>query len=180
MEKFITSIYIDELEKQCEFFQIGFNRINNISDISVFWYDIQNILVSAANISKLLWPNNNKKKSDVIRAITAERGSSLRKIFDINEDSILKSKRVRNAFEHYDEKLDEWQIESKNHIYIDSNIGNKNSIKIDTDQPTAYMRNFDPESKVLTFRDEEYDTLKIATEIFRLHKKIQEIKSYRT
>jgi hypothetical protein len=41
----------------------------------------------------------------------------------IDDESPLRDARMRNNFEHFDERLDQWWAKSPNHNYIDMNIG---------------------------------------------------------
>lgn len=54
------------------------------------WCSIQSILVSAGNVSKILWPNFKYKV----------RGDELRKLLKVDDDSPLSSRKFRNHFEH--------------------------------------------------------------------------------
>ncbi len=60
---------------------------------------LQNLIIQAAAISRYFWP---MKKSH------EWRGLQLRNTFKIGEDSPLKSRGLRNAIEHFDEKLDKY------------------------------------------------------------------------
>lgn len=67
-------------------------------DKTATWSSIQSILISSGNISKILWPISKYK----------ERGERLRKLLKIDSNSVLKSRKFRNKFEHYDEFLDDF------------------------------------------------------------------------
>ena len=73
----------------------------------------------------------------------------------IDDESALRSRKFRNHFEHYDERLEKWLMSSERHNYIDSNIGPIGSIPgfVVTD----YIRNFDPTTWTLTFRGDRYE-----------------------
>jgi hypothetical protein len=73
------------------------NSVDDFGKISV-WSCIQSILISSGNISKILWPISKYK----------ERGKQLRKLLKIDSESVLKSRKFRNKFEHYDEFLDDF------------------------------------------------------------------------
>jgi len=66
-----------------------------------------NILTQAATISRYLWPSRSKH---------TERGKKLREILDISDKDPLADRELRNAVEHYDEKLD---------IFLDGNQSTK-------------------------------------------------------
>lgn len=59
--------------------------------------EIQNILVQGAAVSRYFWP---------VREKYAARGAELRDTYGIQDDSPLRSRDLRNAIEHFDERLD--------------------------------------------------------------------------
>lgn len=72
--------------------------------VSRYLSELQNLLVHAAALSRYFWP---------VRGKHEWRGDYLRKTFRIDDDSSLKSRDLRNAIEHFDEKLD---------IYLEAGI----------------------------------------------------------
>jgi hypothetical protein len=65
---------------------------------------VQEALTHVAALSRFFWP---VRKS----ALTQARGKRLRERFGIKEDSPLQSRELRNALEHFDERLDEFLVE---------------------------------------------------------------------
>ncbi len=61
--------------------------------------ELQNIIVQAGALSRYFWP---------VRSTHEWRGTQLREAFGISEDSPLRSRDLRNAIEHFDEKLDRY------------------------------------------------------------------------
>lgn len=101
MKLFQLGAFITELIFQAELVSQAHKRLKDSVDefdkIAV-WSAIQSILISSGNISKILWPIRKYKK----------RGELLRKLLKIDTESILKSRKIRNKFEHYDELLDDF------------------------------------------------------------------------
>lgn len=64
----------------------------------------QEALTHVAALSRFFWP---ARKS----ALTQARGKKLRERFGIQEGSPLQSRELRNALEHFDERLDEFLVE---------------------------------------------------------------------
>ena len=62
---------------------------------------MQNIINQPAALSRFFWPI---KSDDQTQA----RGAYLRSVFSINDNSVLKSREIRNAIEHFDERLDKF------------------------------------------------------------------------
>lgn len=72
-------------------------------DKTALWSAIQTILISSGNISKILWPIREYK----------QRGEYLRKLLKIDSECVLRNRKFRNKFEHYDELLDDF-LKDKN------------------------------------------------------------------
>ena len=85
------------------------DSVGDFDSIAV-WSSIQSILISSGNISKILWPTGKKYK---------ERGEQLRELLEIGPDSVLESRKFRNTFEHYDERLDDFIKGRKSISYTD-------------------------------------------------------------
>ncbi len=82
--------------------------VEKFDDIGT-WSSIQSILIAAGNISKILWPKAKYK----------ERGEELRTLLKVDDDNILRSRKFRNKFEHYDDLIDELFNEQTPVSYID-------------------------------------------------------------
>jgi len=165
MKKIILKIFLSELERQCNFARIALEQLNigiKEMNLELIWYSIQSFLIATANISKIFWPSSKKHK---------ERGEKLRKILGIDDNFLIKSRKFRNHFEHFDERIDEWIGKSRNHNFIDSNIGSINMIQ-GVDQEDIF-RNFDPVKWELIFKGETFDLARIREEIEMIYEKIQ-------
>ena len=104
--------FITELIFQAELVSHSHERLKDSADdfdkIAV-WSCIQSILISSGNISKILWPISKYK----------ERGKQLRELLKIDSESVLKSRKFRNKFEHYDELLDDFFKDKNIYSYTD-------------------------------------------------------------
>lgn len=60
---------------------------------------LQNVILQAAALSRYFWP---------VREAHEWRGVQLRAVFEVSHQSPLKSRDLRNAIEHFDEKLDKY------------------------------------------------------------------------
>ena len=116
-------------------------------------------LTHVASISKLLWPEARTRQR---RPLAEERSEELRSILNISEDSPINNRRLRNHFEHYDERLDEWASEERRY-YIDRIIAPIGTISGFDDKD--YMRRFDPTTFQLFFHGESFDLLEAEKEI---------------
>lgn len=82
----------------------------NEFDKTTIWSSIQSILISSSNISKILWASKKEYK---------ERGEQLRNILNIDSESVLRNRKFRNKFEHYDELLDDFLKDKDSCFYTD-------------------------------------------------------------
>ena len=68
---------------------------------------------------------------------------------------LLSSRKARNHLEHFDERIQKWDISSQNHMVVDTNIGPLESIQAGTS--SIYVRNYDPSTKTLYIYNEEFE-----------------------
>ncbi|KLO24394.1 hypothetical protein [Marinitoga sp. 1155] len=57
MEEFLFEIFLSEIRRQCEFSFIALRQIElglQNNNVEIVWYNLQNFLISVANISKIL------------------------------------------------------------------------------------------------------------------------------
>lgn len=105
------SAFLSEIIFQTKIALHAVEELNNIEEqnqISI-WSSLQTILISSGNISKILWPTNNYK----------DRGKHLRELLKIDEDNILRNRKFRNRFEHYDEIIDDVFQKNNTTSYVD-------------------------------------------------------------
>jgi hypothetical protein len=114
-----------------------------------FWYSVQAFLVAAGNISKLLWPSYRKGEE-----LIPERGPELRVSLAVEEDSPLAPRALRNHFEHFDLRLEQWAVSSTPRVFVDSNIGPVSMIS--DYEPGDRLRHFDPTTFAVPFRGDTY------------------------
>ncbi|MDY8137457.1 hypothetical protein [Aquimarina sp. 2201CG5-10] len=106
------SAFISEIIFQADLVSYANDRLKKSVDafenIGV-WSAIQSILISSSNISKILWP---KRKYE-------ERGQELRDLMKIDSECVLKSRKFRNKFEHYDDFISDFFEDKVIHSYCD-------------------------------------------------------------
>lgn len=69
---------------------------------------INSIIVNNSNLRKIFVPKQFKddKESNLLFKIRIQRGEKLRKIFDFDQFKAIDTSTVRNAIEHFDERID--------------------------------------------------------------------------
>ena len=137
-----------------------------MEDINAVFFGLQNLLTSAANIAKCLWGQRGPKQ-----VALASARQPLRDSIGVTDDSPLKQVWMRNHFEHYDERIDEWQVKSKNHNYNDLELGTAANSPFDE---IDMFRSYDPKTGNLGFWGQSFDTRAVIAEIQRILPKLKE------
>lgn len=156
-------VFIGEIVNQARFADRAAEHLNitiDDADPVEIWGAIQSILIAAANVSKILWPP--RKRSAV-------RGRALRKLLDVNDRNPLSDRRLRNHFEHYDERIEDWFEGERSAVYIDSKIDPFDSVW--GRNPVNFHRGYDPLTKTLTFRGESTDLAAILSALEEIRHK---------
>jgi len=107
MNQFEQRVFLSEIKQQSEFSLAAYNRILPGNDPQAFFYHVQAFLVSAANVSKLLFPGQVRGKQ-VVQQRSDQRADELRVILGVDLTSPLYDRTFRNHFEHFDERIQEW------------------------------------------------------------------------
>lgn len=135
--------------------------INN-RDIDGTFYGVQNLLNAGANISKALWGQGGKLSSD---------RQELRDSIGVDDDSPLREVTMRNHYEHFDERLDQWWQKSANHNHVDRNFYPHSAIANFDDLDN--FRNLDPATNILTFWGQDFNLESLVTEVRRILPKLK-------
>ena len=162
--------YMRELVEQGEAADLAaaeFNAAMNSAQPVVRAYAaIQSILAAGAMVSKLLWPTPADQNIDCTplsdedehaRQRTLARGKRLRTELKIKSIPILESRQVRNAFEHFDERLDRYLLDQGSRFIGDRNIGPKGQIVQIGGKLPPFLRHIDPQAGTVSVLDEEVD-----------------------
>lgn len=80
-----------------------------------FGSDARTYAQAQENIAKALWGTQSSK------VVLARR--PLRESLQVGDDSPLRDVGMRNAFEHLDERIDDWWRHSPKHSLVDRSIG---------------------------------------------------------
>lgn len=162
MEAMPLRMFQRQVKLQCEFAMYAVSGINielSQRNIEGVFYNIQNFLTAAANISKVLWGAKGRKG----RYERANQRKELRESIDVLDDSPLRDVNMRNKFEHFDESIDKWWRESSRHNFVDLNI-TQGSIVDGADDKDVF-RNFNPRTTDITFWSEKFNIQIIVNEI---------------
>jgi hypothetical protein len=128
-----------------------------------FLNELQNVVLHAAALSRYFWP---------VRKDHHWRGEHLREVFQITEDSALHSRDLRNAIEHFDEKLDTY-VEGGivGHI-LPEYIG---PFSESTGVPVHIFRGYYVDTGVFQLLDNQYEVQPILGEVGRIHEQLKKM-----
>ncbi|WP_347980277.1 hypothetical protein [Limosilactobacillus allomucosae] len=168
MKKEYFELLLDQLELQCSFAEYSFKKFYGMyikfdleSSKVIYqtndeiWFYLRGFTISLADIAKLLVLST--KQSDIRRV---KREVLLQKIDILPELSVITDKKLRNALEHIDERIDEYE-ESGVKLVLNRNIAPnflremKGSVKINDQinnfNKTNYTENLFYEKNMLYY-----------------------------
>lgn len=87
----------------------------------------------------------------VPRAICSAR-RDVAGVLDIDDNNVLSDRKLRNHFEHYDERIEDWISSTHSSVYVDQIIGSPPGFL--RQFPQNAHRGYDPSTQTLTFRGE--------------------------
>ncbi len=166
MDLMLLRLFQQETLGQCSYIIIAANQLDELisaqSYDDVFWRELQNFVVSTANVSKLLWGQQGK---------FAKQRKALRDSIKVTDSSPLRPTTMRNHFEHIDERLDKWWAESRNHNIAYRNVGPPSMIA--GLEPIELFQTYDPSTRTARFWGDTYDLKEIVEEVERIYPLLQ-------
>jgi len=166
MDLMLLRLFQKETLEQCRYILIAVDQldrqISNQSYDDVFWREVQNFVVSTANVSKLLWGQGGRFASERV---------PLRESIEVEDSSPLRPTTMRNHFEHIDQRLDKWWAESTNHNIANRNVGPPSMIV--GLQDIELFRAYDPSTGAVKFWGDTYNLKEIAEEVNRIYPLLQ-------
>lgn len=175
MDSFLERIYLGQAKQECEYCYAALNRFNNAlareAEGDPFTSAME-FVHHAAAVSRMFWPPGPRNKEARQRA--QRRGDYLRRTLSIPADHPIKGRTLRDHFQHFDERLDEWAERSKNRNIIGRLLGPRSAIGGDGIEDGDIIHHYDPETKVYAFRGERFDIQELADGISDLYHRISE------
>jgi hypothetical protein len=123
--------------------------------------DLQNIIVNGAALSRYFWP---------VRKGHEERGAHIREALSITNDNPLYSRGLRNAIEHFDERLDKYLSSGIVGVVIPEYVGPK---PYDDGVHGHFFRAFFTDIGVFRLLEAEHEIEPIAEEIIRINELLE-------
>lgn len=150
MDAMLLTLFAGELRTQCEQAAVAREQLGvamRERDVHAVWAALQNILVTAGNASKLLWGSRGNDEKLASRR-------PLRDLAGVCDGSPLRPRSVRNAFEHIDERIEDWFRETDTMVYSSRCVGISMAGSMISDGKPVEVQHFgffDPETGILTF-----------------------------
>jgi hypothetical protein len=150
---------VAEIALQAKLAEMAGNCLSNASNSVEYWSAIQSILSASANVSKILWPVKERKA----------RGDYLRNLLGVDKDHLLSDRSIRNSYEHYDERIEDWFEKHDTAAYLD--------LALEAHLPSSLMppmfahRSYDQYTFELKFRDEKINLRELLSELAKLREK---------
>ncbi len=152
----VDYIFLEEAKRQCKFSLMAVENLKRgleSDDSDLFWFSVHGFLSAAGNLSKLLL-----------------RAKSLSKTIGIDDGHIIFNRKLRNHWEHFDERIEKWGSDASNRIFVDSNIGP--SSKLSIFQQASPFRNFETDTRSLTFAGDRIDIQELIDAIYKIKVKL--------
>lgn len=162
MDKRIEQQFLSEISQQCEFALTAKDDLDQAiasmtQNFSVnmlrAWYSINAFLQAVGVISKILWPPRNKYDA---------RGEHLRQLLNMDTNSTLSDRSVRNRIEHIDEQLDE-HFKKGQGLSL-RNMGDPNTFAGNMSAADHFLF-YDPSRKIIYFLGETIKLVEVCNEL---------------
>jgi len=129
---------------------------------------IQEAVGHSAALSRYFWPSPRcKKKQPMLKQLQENRGEKLRAAFGIDENSPLYNRDLRNAWEHFDERLDEYFLENDSGYIFPSSLLNSHTL---ADDPVGHsFKLLDVREDCLVLLGQKYFFAPIREEVRRIN-----------
>lgn len=133
---------------------------------------LQEAVGHAGALSKYFWPAPMKVKGrKKFKELILKRGEYLRKMFDLDESSPLYNRDLRNAWEHFDERLDDYLLNCDAGYFFPCCIIDDHTL---SDDPTGHIfKLLDPKSECLVLMGQKFFFRPIWDEVNRIFGHLQ-------
>ena len=109
IEVFFISSILYSAERSLEAFSQYDQLIDSDASPAELVSSVQEAVIHAAAVSRYFWPSPmGKKKEPEFNRMKTLRGEKLREAFELGKDSALYDRDLRNAWEHFDERIDKY------------------------------------------------------------------------
>lgn len=159
MELMLLRMFQRQALTQAQFVLFAAEDLAAAGSIERIFFALEGLLNAAANLSKAFWGAKGKK---------SEERKPLRDSINLFDSSPLQDVNMRNNFQHYDDRVDEWWKKSEHHNCRDMDLGEK-----DFPAPIDNFRIYRRATGELWFWGERYDINAIVAEVNAIMPKLQ-------
>jgi len=176
----VRDLYLSEVERQSRYALEALTIAFSIPDAELdgddshVWPALQSALVAAALVSRIL-DGSRAHGGHAARRHARKRGAELRALLEVEEDSPLLERRLRDHLEHLDERLDRLALDEQRTVYVDLCIVRGHRVKaVTADQQLEEisLREFAPQSGFAAFGGEAYDLFALRFELRRVRERV--------
>lgn len=174
MDDFLKRIYLQQVKQECDFCLVAVTRMNEILKLEDksqgdFFREALDLVHHAAAVSRIFWPPGCRDKKK--KARSQRRGQMLRDHLGLQSNHPIQNRTLRDHFEHFDERLDDWAENSRNKNIVTSLFGSRNAIGGDGIDDSDIIHHYDPATKIYSFRGEPFDIQELVNGINDIHQK---------
>ena len=146
-------------------FDLYEHLLENNADPASLISAVQEAVGHAGALSRYFWPSPTGKRNNQYELKFA-RGKKLREIYKIGEDSPLANRELRNAWEHFDEKLDSYVLSNDAGCFFPTPIVDSHTL---ADEPTGKIfKLIDPNNHCLVLLGKKFFFEPIRAEVERI------------
>lgn len=125
--------------------------------------ELQNMVLQAAALSRYFWP---------VRRAHEARGKLLRETFALEDSSPLYDRKLRNALEHFDERLDRYVASGIVGCIFPEYVGRKPA---DDGVPGHFFRAYFVDAGAFRLLDEDFEMQPLADELIFVHSHLTDL-----
>ncbi|MCA2008024.1 hypothetical protein [Tritonibacter mobilis] len=129
---------------------------------------VQEALTHAGALSRFFWPMKKKENE-----LTVARGNKLRDAFALDDTSALKWRRLRNAFEHFDEDLDRFLLHDRAGCFFPGPLVDDQALA--DDSIGHIFKLVDPKHGICVLLGEKFEFRPIRSEVRRILSRANEM-----
>ena len=172
MDEFLQEIYLGQIKQECERWFQSLHIMNAIMKNQIegdFFQPALYLIHHAAAVSRIFWPPGARNKQITKRA--ERRGQFLRDLLKLPSGHAVQGRTLRDHFEHFDGRLDDWAESSKNRIIVQCFIGPRNAVGGNAIQDSDIIHHYDPQTKIFSFRGERFDIQALSSRLDHIYKR---------
>jgi len=155
-------------ERALAAFELYDYLIENNPDPASLISSVQEAIGHIGALSRYFWPSPSGKKNNQ-HALKMARGEKLRAHYKIDTDSPLSDRDLRNAWEHFDEKLDTYVMSNDAGYFFPTPIINSHTL---ADDPVGKIfKLLDPEHECLVLLGRKFFFRPLRDEVERIFSK---------